>query len=528
MLSPLIVFTGTVSVELVIDSSEKGVDAALLFDSKLVELHQEKGSADYQVGDVYIAKVRKVVPSLNAVFVDVGYDKDAFLHYLDLGPHFNTQSKFLADLYRGKHKDFDLQQVQMLPEIDKNGKIADQVSSGQILLIQIAKEPISSKGPRLTSEVTIAGRYIVLVPFSDKISVSQKIKSAEERERLRRLIGSIKPKNFGVIVRTVAENKKVAELDQDLRDLLLKWKNLLSAVPDAPLPKRVHGELDRTTSILRDMLNPDFTNIHVNDEQLAAELKAYVHEIAPDREHIIKLYKSRTGIFDHFGIHRQIKASFGRKVMLPSGAYLIIEHTEAMHVIDVNSGNRKAQGADQEQNALAVNMEAASEISRILRLRDMGGIIAVDFIDMASKDNNQTLYNRLKELMKTDRAKHTVLPPSKFGVVEITRQRVRPETDIDTNEACPVCSGTGQARASILVLDEIESQIRYLAGECSHKFLLMRTHPFIASHVTKGFFSSIKKQWSKSYKVKIDVQPDSSYHLLEFAFFSKEDDPIEV
>ena len=517
------------SVELVINVTDSGVDAALLSDSKLIELHQEKGAGDYQVGDVYLAKVRKVVPSLNAAFVDVGYEKDAFLHYLDLGPFYSSAGKYLSELLKGKHRDFDLSAATMLPEIDKNGKIGDLVSAGHTLLVQIAKEPISSKGPRLASEVTIAGRYVVLVPFSEKISVSQKIKSAEERERLRRLISSIKPKNFGVIVRTVAENKKVAELDQDLRDLVAKWKALTASVPNSATPKRVHGELDRTTSILRDMLNPDFSNIHVNNDELAEELKQYVKGIAPEREHIIKVFKSRTGIFDHFGIHRQIKASFGKKVMLPSGGYLIIEHTEAMHVIDVNSGNRKAQqGAGQEENTLAVNLEAAEEICRILRLRDMGGIIAIDFIDMSDKDHNQQLHNRLKDLMKSDRAKHTVLPPSKFGVVEITRQRVRPETDIETNESCPVCGGSGEARASILVLDEIESQIRFLAQDHAHKHLVMRTHPFIASYINKGLFKSIKKKWSKQYKIKLEVLDESNYHLLEFAFFTKSDDPIEI
>jgi ribonuclease G len=517
-----------VSLELVIHKTDSGVDVALLRDQKLIELHQEKGGSQFQVGDVYLAKVRKVVPSLNAAFVDVGYEKDAFLHYLDLGPQFSTLSRYVKDLLNKKHQDYDLSSIKLDPDIDKNGKMPDVLSGSQTVLVQIAKEPISSKGPRLTSEVTLAGRYVVLVPFSDKVSVSQKIRDAEERERLRRLITSIKPKNFGVIVRTVASDQKVAELDQDLKDLLNKWIQITKGIAKAEMPKKVHGELDRTSSILRDMLNPDFTNIYVDHEQTAEEIKEYVKGIAPGKDAIVKSFKSKVSIFDHFGIHRQIKASFGRKVSMPSGAYLIIEHTEAMHVIDVNSGNRKGGNKAQEENALEVNLEAAEEIARVLRLRDMGGIICVDFIDMANKEYNKLLVDKLKEFMKLDRAKHTVLPPSKFGVIEITRQRVRPETDIETNEACPVCAGTGEARASILVLDEIEGELKFLCEERKPGFLLLRTHPFIAAYLTQGLFSSIKKKWAKKYKVKLQIMALTEYHLLEYAFFDKNDERMEV
>jgi ribonuclease G len=516
-----------VSLELVINASETGVDVALLRDQKLIELHQEKGVTKFQVGDVYLAKVRKIVPGLNAAFVDVGYEKDAFLHYLDLGPQFSSMSRYVKEVLNKKHQDYTLSSFSLDKDIDKNGKIGDVLSSSQSILVQIAKEPISSKGPRLTSEITLAGRYIVLVPFSDKISVSQKIREQEERDRLKRLIGSIRPKNFGVIIRTVAENRKVAELDQDMRDLLAKWNGIATGIGKGDLPKKVHGELDRTSSILRDMLNEDFTNIHVDSDELAEEIRSYVTSIAPGRESIIKQYKSKVSIFDHFGVHRQIKAAFGKKVSMPSGAYLIIEHTEAMHVIDVNSGNRKGGDRNQEENALAVNLEAAEEIARVLRLRDMGGIIAIDFIDMSDKEHNKKLYDALKDYMKTDRAKHTVLPPSKFGVIEITRQRVRPVTDIETNESCPVCGGTGEARASILVMDEIEHQIRFLAQDSRQKYLMIRTHPFIASYIEKGLFKSLKKKWSKQYKVKLQVLPVTTYHLLEYAFYDKDDNPLE-
>ena len=449
------------SLELVVDVRQGGIWLALLRDGKLIELHQEHGSTDFAVGDIYLGKVRKVVPSLNAAFVDVGYEKDAFLHYLDLGPQFNSLNKFTKNTLHGKQNVADLLYFKGEKDIPKDGKIDEIISSSQPILVQVAKEPISSKGPRLCAEITLAGRYLVLVPFSDKISISQKIKEQEERDRLKVLMETIKPKNFGVIIRTVAENKKIEQLDQDLKNLLDKWKTMYNNLLTATPPRRVLGEIDKTSSILRDLLNADFSNIHVNDETLFAEMKEFIAGIAPGREKILKLYDSKISIFERFGISKQIKTLFGKKVPLPSGGYLIIEHTEAMHVIDVNSGNRK--GADgQESNALATNIEAAEEIARVLQLRDMGGIVCIDFIDMHDRENNKALHEKIKEVMQSDRAKHNILPPSKFGVVEITRQRVRPETDINTSETCPTCNGTGEVQASILYAEEIESNLNYL------------------------------------------------------------------
>jgi len=507
-----------VNLELVINSTDDGVDVALLSEKRLVELHQERGNTSYSVGDIYLGKVRKVIPSLNAAFVDVGYSKDAFLHYLDLGPQFKSQQKLSNSIINSKGTR-DLSKLALEKDIDKNGKINDVVSSGQHIVVQVAKEPISSKGPRLSAELTLAGRFVVLVPFSNKISVSQKITSQEEKNRLKRLLTSICPKNFGVIIRTVAENKKVAELDQDLRDLLAKWKKMTSSLKNAKPPKRVLVEMNRTTTILRE--------VHVNDETLFNEVTDYIQTIAPQRESILRRYSGKKDIFEHFGIHRQIKASFGKQVNMPSGAYLIIEHTEAMHVIDVNSGNRVSKGKTQEENALETNMEAADEIARILRLRDMGGIIAVDFIDMTQRDNQKKLHAHLKDVMKTDRAKHNVLAPSRFGVVEITRQRVRPVTKIETTESCPCCGGTGKIQASILVMDDLENKVNYLASELKLKSANLTLHPFLASHLTKGF-RSIKRAWTKKYGVKLKVHEDTSMAMLEYQFNKDNSDLIEV
>jgi len=515
-----------VSLELVIDVRKSGIWLALLQDGKLIELHEERGNTEFSVGDVYLGKVRKVVPSLNAAFVDVGYEKDAFLHYLDLGPQFNSLNKFCRDTLRGKQNVSDLMYFKSEKDIPKDGKIKDVISSSAPILVQVAKEPISSKGPRLCSEITLAGRFLVLVPFSNKVSVSQKIRDPEERKRLKEVVNGIRPKNFGVIIRTVASGKKVEMIDQDLRNLVDKWKRMHGNLKESKPSARVLGEIDKTSSILRDLLNSDFSNIHVNDPDLADHLKNYVTGIAPGREKIIKRYDGKLAIFEKFGVNRQIKALFGKKVPLPSGGYLIIEHTEAMHVIDVNSGNRK--GADgQESNALATNVEAAKEIARVLQLRDMGGIVCIDFIDMHDRANNKELYARLKEAMSKDRAKHNIIPPSKFGVVEITRQRVRPETDINTSEMCPTCNGTGEVQASILYAEEIETNLDYLLKERNEKGVTLQVHPYLEAYFTKGLVSRQMK-WFLKYRKWVPVRGISANHLLQYSFIGKNNEEITL
>lgn len=449
------------------------------------------------------------------------------MHYLDLGPQFETLNKFTKAAVNGRLKSPDLGNIKLEPDIDKGGKIGQVLSSSQHVLVQIAKEPISSKGPRLSSELTLAGRYIVLVPFSNKVSVSQKIKDAKERERLKRLISSIKPKNFGVIIRTVAENKKVAELDQDLRDLVSKWEKAHKALRNANGYKKILGELDRTSAILRDLLNADFHGVQVNSKELYDELRAYVGTISPGKEGIVKLYKGKSNIFEHFSVDRQIKGSFGKHVSMTSGAYLIIEHTEAMHVIDVNSGNRKSQGKTQELNAVETNLEAAEEVARQLKLRDMGGIIVIDFIDMSEAANRKKLFEKLKDCLKEDRAKHNIIPVSKFGLVEITRQRVRPETDIKTAEVCPTCNGTGEVQPTILVVDEIENTLRYLIEEIKESKITLNVHPLLEGYFKHGIMSRQVK-WFMKYKKWIKVRGLTAYPLLEYKFLNAQNEEIRI
>ncbi len=512
------------SLELVVDSRPNGIWLALLRDGKLIELHEERGNTEFAVGDIYLGKVRKIVPSLNAAFVDVGYEKDAFLHYLDLGPQFNSLNKFTKDTLQNKQNVADLLYFKAEKDIPKDGKMNEVISSSQPILVQVAKEPISSKGPRLSAEITLAGRYLVLVPFSDKISISQKIKDPDERQRLKELMDSIKPKNFGVIIRTVAENKKVQQIDEDLKNLLEKWRVMYTNLKTATPPRKVLGEINKTSSILRDLLNADFSNIHVNDEALSDEIREFVSGIAPGREKIVKFYDAKIDIFERFGISKQIKTLFGKKVPLQSGGYLIIEHTEAMHVVDVNSGNRKGMDG-QESNALATNVEAAEEIARVLQLRDMGGIVAIDFIDMHERENNKILFEKIKEYMKSDRAKHNILPPSKFGVVEITRQRVRPETDIITAETCPTCNGTGEVQATILFAEEIENNLNFLLGDKKEAKITLLVHPYLEAFFKKGLVSKQMK-WFLKYKKWVSVRGVTANNLLQYTFVNAKGEEI--
>lgn len=513
--------------ELIIDSGPNEVNLALLEEKSLVELHKENFNNNYSVGDVYLGKVRRIMPGLNAAFVDVGYEKDAFLHYLDLGPQVRSLNKFIKLYLSHKSKPRSLQDFNLERDIEKTGKVSQVLRSNQQVLVQIAKEPISTKGPRLTSEISFAGRYLVLVPFSNRISISQKIKSPEERNRLKRLIQSIKPNNFGVIIRTVAENKMVADLDTDLKNLTMRWesgmKNLLHARP----PKKIASELDKTSALLRDLLSESFNNVHVNNPVVYDEIKSFIAKIAPQKADIVKLYKGRVPIFDHFGVDKQIKSSFGKTVTIKSGVYLIIEHTEALHVIDVNSGHRIVQDNSQENNALHVNLEAATEIARQLRLRDMGGIIVIDFIDMNEAKHRRALFNKLKEEMARDRAKHTILPPSKFGLVQITRQRVRPEVNVKIVEKCPTCGGTGEIKPSIIIIDEIENNLEYLLKEQNEKVIKIELHPYLHAFLTRGILS-IQMKWYRKHRKWIRLEANNAYHYLEYHFFDKSNEELKM
>ena len=505
--------------EVIVDVQPKEIAIALLEDKRLVEFQKEGRAENFSVGNIYIAKVKKLMPGLNACFVDVGYERDAFLHYLDLGSQFNSYAKYLKQVQSDRRKLFPFAKASRQPDLKKDGSIQQTLTVGQEVLVQIVKEPISTKGPRLTAELSFAGRYLVLIPFGDKVSVSSKIKSGEERARLKQLIHSIKPKNCGVIVRTVAEGKRVAELDAELKILTKRWEDAIVKVQKTQQrPQLVYEETGRAVALLRDLFNPSYENIYVDDEEVYKDVKDYVALIAPEKAGVVKKYTGKVPIFDNFNVTKQIKASFGKTVNYAHGAYLIIEHTEAMHVVDVNSGNRSKNEKGQEGTALETNLGAADELARQLRLRDMGGIIVVDFIDMNLAEDRQMLYERMCKDMQKDRARHNILPLSKFGLMQITRQRVRPAMDVNVEETCPSCNGTGKIKSSILFTDQLERKIDQLTNKIGIKKFYLHVHPYVAAYINQGVVS-LKRRWQMKYGFGVHVIPSQKLAFLQYEFY---------
>ncbi len=512
--------------ELVISATQTGTRIALLQEKQLIEYHLEEPDKSFTVGDIYLGTVKKIVSGLNAAFVDVGYEKDAFLHYLDLGSQINSLNKLTKDVI-AKRSHGKLNGFKYEEDIDKLGKIDQVLSKNQPILVQISKEPISTKGPRLSCDISIAGRYAVLVPFANSVNISKKISDKAERMRLQKLMSSIKPANFGVIVRTVAANKEVSELETDLRNSIQKWENGMKALRDAKPRDLIIGEMDRASSILRDLLNDTFDSITVDTKELYEDIRSYIHTIAPEKEKIVKLYAGKNKLFEQTGLEKQIKSLFGRSVSLPGGGYLIIEHTEALHVVDVNSGNKSNNEENQENTALHTNLEAVKEIARQLRMRDMGGIIVIDFIDMRKAEHRKQVQDAMSSEMKTDRSKFTILPLSKFGLMQITRQRVRPEMNIVTREVCPTCNGTGNIQASILTSDVIEHNLEYIFTKQNQDKVSVTMHPYLHAYFTKGF-PSIRFKWFMKYKRWVTILKDSSFGVTEFKFHDQNGEDIEV
>ena len=512
--------------ELIIDAQQKEISIALLEDQKLVEYQSEERSASFSVGNIYIAKVKKLMPGLNACFVDVGHERDAFLHYLDLGTRFSSYEKYLKQVQSDRKKLYPFSKATHQPDLKKEGSIQNELKIGQEVLVQIVKEPISTKGPRLTCELSYAGRYLVLIPFDDRVSVSAKIKSGEERARLKQLIHSIKPKNCGIIVRTVAEGKRVSELDAELKILTKRWEDTIVKVQKTQQrPQLVFEETSRAVALLRDLFNTSYESIHVNDEGIYEEIRDYLALIAPDKVNIVKLYKGQVPIFDNFNVTKQIKSGFGKIVNYKHGAYLYIEHTEAMHVIDVNSGTRTKKDNGQEQNALETNLGAADEIARQLRLRDIGGIIVVDFIDMNLAEDRQLLYERMCKNMQQDRARHNILPLSKFGLMQITRQRVRPAMDVNVEETAT--SSNGYIKSSLLFTDHLENKIKTLVEKIGIKKFYLHVHPFVAAYMNQGFIS-LKRRWQMQYGLGVHIIPSQKMAMLQYEFYDSKRQLIDM
>ena len=506
---------------MIIRSNSSAVDFALLKDGKLIELNKEIEDNKFSVGDIFIAKIRKSVSGLNASFINVGHQKDGFLHYHDLGPKVLSLIKYLKLVSTGKFNNYLLKNFRYENEIEKNGKIEELLKPKQSILVQIVKEPISTKGPRLSSEISLAGRFMVLIPFSNRVSISQKIEDISEKKRLKKLVLSIRPKGFGIIIRTVAKNQKVASLDSDLQNLLERWKNLSKKLKEIDnFPSKILSEINRSSSILRDIFDDSFSGIHVDDENLKIEIEDYLKTIDPKKTSIVKYYNNHLPIFENFGIEKQIKSSFGKTVSMQKGAYLVIEHTEALHVIDVNSGNRSSKLKTQEDTAMEVNLIASAEIARQLRLRDMGGIIVVDFIDLNSNENRKKLFDHLKNEMSSDRTKHKILPPSRFGLIQITRQRVRPVLKIKTKEKNP--NENDEVEAPIVLIDKIKAELNKVTmnRRLKAESVYLHLHPFVAAYILEGY-PSVRLKWYFKFKKWINIVPRHAYKYLEFKFLDK-------
>ena len=507
--------------DLIVDVSEEEVRLALLDNHRLIELNKESSNGhSFTVGDVFLGKVKKVMPALNAAFVDIGDEKEAFIHYLDLGLYFNAFDEFVRKTNTNTNAKDLFTGIELGPILAKEGQIENHLKPGQMVIVQIVKEPISTKGSRLTAEISLAGRNIVLLPFAKKVSISQKIASKEEKKRLETLVRSILPPNYGAIIRTAAEGKNAAILVSELKSLISKWESSWTKLSKSKNVQLLFTEYSKTTTILRDLFNDSFSNIYVNDQREYEEIKKYIAQISPDKEKIVKFYDGDEPLFDKFDVTRQIKSSFGKVVPIKQGAYLVIESTEALNVVDVNSGIR-AKTNDQEENTYEVNRYAAEEIARQLRLRDMGGIIIVDFIDMENQEHKNGLYKFMSELMQEDRAKHNVLPLTKFGLMQITRQRVRPVAVEEVKDVCPTCGGTGKIEPTILLDKKIENKISYLAQDAGHKYIKLRVSPYVSTYLNHGLWS-LRRRWMWKYKIQLKIVADQSVGIVDVHYYDKE------
>ena len=503
--------------ELVIQATDLGCDIALLENKELVEFHRESRQNTLNVGDIYWARVKKIMPPLNAVFIDIGEGKEAFLHYTDLGEKFSSFSSYFKRVVSKEH--VKIERFQPLEEFPKDGKIGALLAVNDYLAVQILKEPMSSKGARLSADLSIAGRYLVLTPFMPQSNVSKKITNPSERSRLREITSKLTINNIGVIIRTVAEGKTVKELHEDFNELLETWQTICKKIGQANGIVKLFEEQSKSNTLLRDILNDSFTKIHVHGEELSSSIKSYVEKIAPEKSNIIKSYENDS-VFEVLNLTSKIKSSFNKIIPLPSGGYLIIEQTEAMCVIDVNSGVHKAKKDLLESNdsILKTNLEAAKEIARQLRLRDIGGIIVIDFIDTKVQDTRDAIYEGMYEFMRSDKASHTILPLSKFCLMQITRSRTKPQEKVNTKEVCPSCKGSGKVSNVIFITDHILNRLQAILK--MDKNITLTVHPFVYAYLTKGWISEII-QWQWRLKTRIVLKKNSSIGVVDFHFTDK-------
>jgi ribonuclease G len=494
--------------EILINSSVGETRIAILEDGKVVELFVERPESERMVGDIYLGKVVNVAKGMRAAFVNIGQEQDAFLHFSDIGEKLNEYSAYL-----------DLESTSENGDMSKPGHHRPIPREGQEILVQIIKEPIASKGTRITTELSIPGRFMVLVPGNEMVGISKKILSIKERKRLRRISHAIRPKGFGLIIRTVAENRDDDELRADLENLLHTWRQTEERIKRVKPPHLVYKDLGMASSVIRDLFTPDINRVLVDSKTLYKQTMNYLEEVAPSMVGKVEYYKGKTPLFDTLGVEQDIEKSLARKVWMRSGGYIIFDHTEALTAIDVNSGKFMGRGAHDE-NSLKVNLEASREIARQLRLRDIGGIIIIDFIDMQDLRMRRKLYDEFKRELRKDRAQFNMSAISEFGLIEMTRERVRPSLIYAFSEPCPTCEGIGRVISKPAVLTRIDRWITRFKSEKKGRLLQLKVHPELLPYLTEGFRSRIRRLMWKHW-MKIDVVPDGAQRLDEFKFFAK-------
>lgn len=493
--------------DIIINSTNEDTRIALLENHRLVEIFVERPDNERTVGDIYKGRVRRVMKGMQAAFIDIGFEQDGFLHFSDMGSDVN---QLFADIDEEL-----LDNGQKKEEIDP----ASLLRNGQEIVIQIIKEPISTKGPRVTTELTLPGRFMVLIPNQNRVGVSRKVSSTRERRRLRSIARKLRPKNFGIIIRTVAEGKDYSALQSDLQKLLKNWGKIQSDIEKSIAPKLIFKDLGMASSVIRDLFTSDVKRVVVDSRKMYREITRYLNEVNSELLQRVEYFKSHAPIYDVFGIEEELRRSLERKVWMKNGGYLFIEQTEALTSIDVNSG-RYFGKKDHERNSLKINLEAAREICRQLRLRDIGGLIVIDFIDMEQEENQKKVLQELQKEFTHDRAVTRIAEMSRFGLIEMTRQRIRPSYIFNITEPCTLCEGTGLVPTRATVLANIERLIRrYIASNYSRN-IIIQAHPDMISFLNSKKLSR-KRRLMWKYWIKIHTEPRPSLRIYDFRILVK-------
>ncbi|GBD86881.1 ribonuclease G [bacterium BMS3Abin03] len=502
--------------EIIINSTSTQTRVAITEDGNLVDFFVDYPENRRMVGDIYLGRVARVLPGIRAAFIDIGMKHDAFLHFSDIGERTHQIQEMLGeDVPVDDDEDNSSNQNDRYSD---NRQSVPKLFKGQEIIVQITKEPVNNKGVRVTSSISLPGRYCVLLPYDNKTGISKKITDFRERRRLRYIARSILPKNFGLIIRTVAKHQSEKAMRDDLQNLLKQWEEIKETAQSETPPALIYQDLNTTSSVIRDLFNSEVSKVFIDSKKLFREIKNYVKMVQPGMLDKVELYKSSRGIFDEFNIDKQINTLMGRKVPLPSGGYLIIEHTEAMVVIDVNSG-RYAKSREQEQNSLRTDLEAAREIVRQMRLRDIGGIIVIDFIDLEEEKNRKKIFDELKKEFRKDRAKVSILPMSDFGLVQITRQRIRQNIMQTMKDVCPICLGTGMITKDSHLIYDIEAWLKKLKRNSRERNLIIKCNPATASKLREGKIKSLVKLQLRFF-MRLKLEEDESIYPGRFKFFS--------